>query len=200
MLTAGGIKLGSCTGLEDLILHLAPEFSMSKHAGFVKELLTSWTPQHSEPRLVFHPRYESQFTRQSFADVLRGVGMIAEEWLQTVKKQPSEGGSGTDNRVECKLEVAIYDWDAQKEWWDDHVKGCFPTWLKLKRLAWSLKTRKCPFNSVLIAADLTFRTAPDKGRQWMTEKSPSPADTTTQSAIEPNVGAESSSSSKVAQA
>ena len=158
----------------------------------------SWTPQHSGSKLRFRPQCENKFTRQSFADVLRSVGMIAEKWLQTVSKQPSEGDSGTDTQVKYQLVVPIHDWDAKGEWWEDHLKSCFPTWLTLKRFAWSFNPRKCTSSSVLIVIDLIPRTAPDESYQWMTEKSP-PTDTTTQSAIEPNIDAESSSSSKVAQ-
>ena len=129
---------------------------MDKHAGFVKELLTSWTPQCSEPRLALYPFREDWFTREGFADVLRHVGTIAEERLQGVEDRPSGGDCGTDHRIQYQLMVVIHDWDAQKEWWEDHIKSCFPTWLDLGRLNWRFNPRKCASNSISIATDLTF--------------------------------------------
>lgn len=129
---------------------------MDTHAGFIKELLTSWTPQHSEPRLRFCPYREEKFTRQGFVDVLRSLGTIAEEWLQTVEEQASEGDSRMDHDVQYQLFVDIYDWEAQREWWLDHLISCFPTWLDLKRLNWTFNSRKCIASSVLIAANLTL--------------------------------------------
>ena len=189
--------MASCTGLEALILSFVPKFSMDTHSGFVKELLTSWAPQHSEPELTLSPRREDAFTRQGCADLLRGVGMIAEEWLQTIE-EPSEGDSGSGHRVQYKLVVDIYDWEAQKEWWRDHLISCFPNWLDLGRLSWSFDPRKCTPSSVFIAADSTFRIAQTRYNKWAPEQQPrAPANIIPKAAIEPDVDTDTSSFSKV---
>ena len=86
MLTGGGIDLGSCTGLETLELWFMPHSSVDTHGVLVKDLLESWKPRRLEPLLVLRPRYEMEFTRRAFADVLRSVGAIAEAWLQNVEE------------------------------------------------------------------------------------------------------------------
>ena len=116
----------------------------------------SWKPRCSEPRLRLGPIREDLFTREGFADVLRGVGTIAEECLQVVEEQPFEGDCGTDHRIQYELTVIIRDWDAHKEWWEDHIDSCFPTWLDSGRLNWRFNPRKSTSSNVFIATDLTF--------------------------------------------
>ncbi len=147
-LTAGRIDLSSCTGLETLVLWLTPRFSIDTHSGFVTELLASWKPQHeSEPDLVLRADYEDSFTRRGFADVLRGLGTVIEAWLQTVEGPPPAGESRDCRQAKHRVRVEIVDWDAEKEWWWDHLKSCFPTWLKLGRLSWYFYTREYISNS-----------------------------------------------------
>ncbi len=141
-----------------MALQLKPQFSMDKHAGFVNELLTSWKPQHSEPALELRAYDEREFTRQSYADSLRSLGTIIEAWIQTVKqplqtvKQPLQageqpplagGGSEKGPHTKYRLNVDIYDWDAERKWWSDHLDSCFPTWARLGRLHMVFLTREC---------------------------------------------------------
>ncbi|KAI1784981.1 hypothetical protein LXA43DRAFT_171537 [Ganoderma leucocontextum] len=171
----GGIDLSSCPGLQTLEISLARGFSMVTHAGFVNELLTSWEPQHLEPVLVLRVYQESQFTRRGFADILRGLGTVIETWLQTVEEPSSAGGSEDHHGVQYRLLVVIYDWEAEREWWSDHVDTCFPTWLQLGLLSWDFNTPlSAPF-------------------QWAAEKESPQSDAIPQSQLE---DVTSSSSSK----
>ncbi len=142
----GGIDLSSCTGLKTLVLSLTPRFSMDTHSGLVIELLASWKPQHSGSDLRFRADRQELFTRRGFADVLRGLGTITEAWLQTVEEPPPEGESGNNHHVEYKLRVHIHDREAEKNWWSHHLKSCFPTWLKLRRLRLSIHAREYTSN------------------------------------------------------
>lgn len=137
--------MSSCTGLRTLFLALTPQFSTEKHAGFVKDLLGSWKPRHPEPVLKFAALREDGFTRQGFADVLRGLGIIVEAWLQTLEKpHPAGEAASKDNPcgMQYQLDVEIYDWEAEWKWWSDHLERCFPTWSQLRRLSWRLCTRE----------------------------------------------------------
>ncbi len=155
-LTDGKIDLSSCTGLNTLFLTLTPQFSIDTHSGFLTELLASWKPQHSEPKLVFRAYHEQEFTRRGFADVLRGLGTILEAWLQTMEEPPAAGESGNSQHVKYELHVILYDWEADRGWWSDHVDSCFPTWLKLGRLHLSFNTREYTSNSGGTNSDINF--------------------------------------------
>ena len=41
-----------------------------------------------------------------------------------------------------QLEVEIFDWEAERKWWLDHLDRCFPAWMKSGRLKLSLHTRE----------------------------------------------------------
>ncbi len=79
---------------------------------------------------------------------MRGLGTITEAWLQTMEEPPAAvGESGNPHYAKYKLLVEILDWEAEREWWLDHLDSCFPTWLKLGRLHWSFDTREYTSNS-----------------------------------------------------
>ncbi|KAI1784988.1 hypothetical protein LXA43DRAFT_171741 [Ganoderma leucocontextum] len=156
---ARGINLSPCTRLEELYLSITPQFSTDTHAEFVKELLASWKPQCVEPLLIFGVDLPEHFTCQGFADILRGLGTIAETWLQTVEEPSPASGSEDDHRAQYRLRVEIYDWEAERGWWSDHVDSCFPTWLQLGRLSW------------------TFHTPLNESLQWAVEEKSSLSDT-----------------------
>lgn len=140
-----GTDLSSCTGLRTLFLALTPQFSMDKHGVFVKDLLGSWKPRCLEPVLKFAALREDGFARQGFADVLHSLGIIVEAWLQTIEKSHPAGERAAENNssdMQYQLYVEIYDWEAERKWWSDHLESCFPTWSRLRRLRWRLCTRK----------------------------------------------------------
>ena len=125
-----------------------PHSSVDTHGVLVTDLLEPWTPRRLDTLLVLRPRYEMEFTRRAFADVLRSVGAIAEAWLQNVEEPHPTSESGTETCMKYKLhiQVELLDWKAEEEWWEGHLKSCFPTWEGLKRLSWSFKTRECTLN------------------------------------------------------
>ncbi|KAM5537720.1 hypothetical protein V8D89_008607 [Ganoderma adspersum] len=120
-----------------LFLSFTPHFSMGAHARHVRALLGSWNPRlpHSAC-LVFRTYRDWRFTRRGFADVLRGLGTVAEPWLQTVESTPP-------SRVaQYQLVVNICDSEAARQLWSDHIHACFPTWLRLGRLRWNFEARE----------------------------------------------------------
>ena len=135
--SSSGIALSACTGLQTLFLSFTPHFSMDTHARHVRALLSSWNSQLPHPAcLVFRTYRDWEFTRRGFADVLRGLGTIAEPWLQTVESTHS-------GRVaQYQLVVNICDSEAARKWWSDHIDACFPTWLRLGRLRWNFEARE----------------------------------------------------------
>ncbi|KAM5545185.1 hypothetical protein V8D89_001296 [Ganoderma adspersum] len=178
-LNGGGINLDSCTALDKLVLFLTPHFSMDTHAGFVKDLLFSWKPRHTEPYLELCLSGASIFTRQAFADALRDLGRITEAWLQTVEEPHPTGESGNETRIKYKLRVHLYDWKAEEEGWEDHLKSCFPTWEQLQRLSWS------------------FETPQDKHDEWAKEEESPKSDTSIPSSRVEEVDSRSTSQTKV---
>ncbi|KAM5545221.1 hypothetical protein V8D89_001332 [Ganoderma adspersum] len=139
----GAIDLSASTGLQTLFLSFTPRFSMDAHAGQVRALLDSWNPHRGLPLhprcLVLRTYRDWQFTRRGFAAVLRGLGTIAEAWLQTrtvaVESTPLRGRGA----AQYQLIVNIYDSEAARQWWSGHVDACFPTWLRLGRLRWNFE-------------------------------------------------------------
>ncbi len=155
-LTGVQIDLSACTGLDTLFLRFKPQFSINTHSGFVTQLLTSWRPHHPEPSLVFCVDRQQNLTRRAFVDVLRGLGAITEAWLQTMEESPRAGESGNYHHVKHHLWVHLYDWEAEREWWSDHLDSCFPTWLKLGRLHLSFNTREHTSNNIVVVSTWTL--------------------------------------------
>lgn len=137
--TEGEIDLSTCSGLGILHLAITPEFSGIQ----LKSVLVSWKPRHVKPFLALQAYGHSRFTRQDFADVLSSVGAITDAWLRLVEAPPSPSW-GYDNSygIQYQLMVEIYDWEAEREWWSNHIASCFPTWLRLGRLHMDFATRK----------------------------------------------------------
>ena len=144
-----GIDLGSCgTGLEALELHLTEQFSMDAHGGFVSALLSSWMPQNSDAVLQLSSECESDITRRCFAEVLHGLGTIAETSLKAlqVEEERAHSGEGRGHQqVKCRMEVKIHEWEDERKWWLDHLESCFPTWSKLGKLKLIIRPRECMF-------------------------------------------------------
>lgn len=143
--------MGACTGLKRLDLVITPQFSKDAHAGFVAALLESWRPRHSDPHLTLCAYRGWEFTRQGFADALRGLGTIAEAWLQTAEGPFPADGSGPSPHhggAKRRLTVCVFDWEAQRAWWSDLLCSSFPTWLRLGRLDWTFSTRECASSGI----------------------------------------------------
>lgn len=69
------------------------------------------------------------------------------------------------------MRVQIYDWEAEEEWWKDHLKSCFPTWEQLKRLSWRFETREYALDSGgVINLNLIFCVARTKFYEWAQEE------------------------------
>ena len=149
MLTERDIDLSSCSGLRTLDLALTPEFSedLDKSIGQLESILDSWKPQHAKPFLELMPFGHARFTREDFSDVLYALSPVIDTWLhdQTVEaqSQATDGVPGeTSNGVQYQLSIEIHDWESEMERWADHIAGCFPTWLRLRRLHMDFCTRK----------------------------------------------------------
>ena len=89
---------------------------MNKHAGVVKELLTSWKPHLPRPFLVFRAYRDWLFTRRGFAEVPRGLGPIAEGWRQTLDSESFIiGDYGDHHHAQYECVVNIYDSDDKRQ-------------------------------------------------------------------------------------
>ena len=138
--------MSPCTGLKTLIVFVTPQFSTETHATLVKALLTSWKPQQPVPLLTLRACTEWDFTRRGFAGVLRGLGTVAETWLQAGNELPAADGSEEADNVQYLLRVVIHDWEDMRRWWFNRLTGCFPTWTRLARLRIDFRTRECSSN------------------------------------------------------
>ncbi|PIL29511.1 hypothetical protein GSI_08319 [Ganoderma sinense ZZ0214-1] len=130
----GQIDLSLCERLETLSLMLGPAFSLDKHAAFVEALLLSWRPQRTKPILTFFPDLYSRFTRRDFADVLRTLGAIVEKSLGAVKEASSSAQASEGARPLYRVSIVLHDRETEEQWWWAHVRQCFPTWARAKRL------------------------------------------------------------------
>ncbi|PIL29504.1 hypothetical protein GSI_08312 [Ganoderma sinense ZZ0214-1] len=135
------IDLGACSELQEL--YVVPTWDFLKNTEnaqygveLLKTMLASWNPQLPGPTLTIGAYYQSwNFTRQQFADILHILGAVAEQWLhmiQSLAHDRVDSGDGPD--VRYWVDIVIYDWRAQREWWWSHVVAYFPTWVKLGRL------------------------------------------------------------------
>ena len=146
MLTDGEIDLGSCTGLQTLILVASPEFSMDTDGNFITKLLASWKPRHLESMLVLMFYMEDEAVREVFSEVLRGIGPITEAWLKALEEPPSHTGQILDHQhVKCQLWVIVWDRKTEEKRWVEHSKNCFPTWVKLGQIRFILHKREHTF-------------------------------------------------------
>ena len=128
-------------------------------------MLSSWKPRHPDPHLTLGVFYNTEvFTQQEYADLLRALGAIVEDWLREV--QATEKGTSTSGRaprLRYWVVIVLYDWEAQRVWWQAHLDASFPTWSKLGRLKVDYRTRKYnisapPFCWTPIYADICFST------------------------------------------
>lgn len=123
---------------------------MDKDAALVTALLASWTPRHPNSLLNLDPYIVRRFTRDRFADALRGLGTVLEASLRTLQQPPpSPAGVRVDPEGEVEpqtvpytLSVRIYDWEAKREWWSAHLDSCFPTWARLRQMSMDFRTRE----------------------------------------------------------
>ena len=171
MATGGGIDLGSCTALDILTIDFTPQFSVDTHGELVKDLLISWKPRCLKPLLVLESTCVARFTRRGLADVLRGLGATTEAWLQTIEESHLVGESVNDTCGKYVLYVRLYGRETEKEWWADHLRGCFPNWLRLGWLSWSFKTREYTLSIVRVFnPGLTFCAAQSPHQEWAYEE------------------------------
>ena len=141
------VDFSSCTGLHSLTLTLTEQFSPDRHTTLVTQLLASWKPRHSQ--LIILPYFHLLFTRHGFADVLHGLGTIIEAMVQGLQNPAPSGDLETQHTVQYQLCIRMYDWEAKKEWWSNHLDSCFPTWARLRQLRMDLSPRESHLVSLL---------------------------------------------------
>lgn len=149
MKTTGiGSGLGLCTQLKDLVLKPTQKLLSSvKHGKLLQKTLSSWKPRQPDPQLTFGAYYNTEsFTRQEYASVLQVLGTVVESWLQEIQ---GPGGDGMDLSsgtavpgLQCRVIIVIYDWEAQREWWQARLNSCFQTWDRMSRLKMDYRTRR----------------------------------------------------------
>ncbi|PIL32980.1 hypothetical protein GSI_05098 [Ganoderma sinense ZZ0214-1] len=194
----GKIDLSSCSGLRTLDISLTPEFSKDPERSLdeFRSILTSWKPRHPKPFLELKPFGHTRFTRETFTEILYALGPVVDTWLRTVEELsldvPADGDPSRDtlHGVKYQLAVEIHDWEAEREWWSDHIASCFPTWLRLGRLHMDFSTRKwtsgCGNAKTVNINDLDL-TALNKQWEWKAEEEEEEEASTSQSQPEPEL-------------
>ena len=140
---AGGVDLTLCSKLERLHVELKPEFATDGQSpGILKAMLGSWRPDvplrvvSSAGRLKEPP----EIPRQEFADLLVSISHILEPWLRDQAASCSNmGGSLGESSASRGVQVCMWDQDCWRDWWEKHIRDCFPTSLTLGTLyiAWN---------------------------------------------------------------
>ena len=104
--------------LQKLMIHLGTEITTDEQSlDMLEAILSSWDADVSQQDIFLFPFAQKDFTRQAYADLLRKMGQVLEGWLQGFRV--------------C---VRLYDREVWKAWWRTHIKECFPTFAKSRRL------------------------------------------------------------------
>ena len=76
-----GVNLSLCPVLQILHLYLEPKSATDKQSlDMLEAMLNSWTIEEPFQELRLYAYYVNRFTRQGFANLLKTIGQIVEEW------------------------------------------------------------------------------------------------------------------------
>ena len=130
--------------LQKLMVHLGTEIATDEHSlDMLKANLNSWDANVSQQDIFLFPFAQNDFTRQAYADLLRKMGQGLEGWLQGCLYPSKADGGASKQRTKRRVCVRLYDREVWKAWWRTHIKGCFPTFAKSRRLRIHYYPREC---------------------------------------------------------
>ena len=123
----------------------------------LKAMLTSWHADVPQQDIRLLPVCK-MFTRQAYADLLRRMGPLLEEWHQSSPAPPGADGEAGEPHTECRVDVRLYDWEVWKDWWRTRTAECFPTVAKFHGLHMTYWHRECLSDIVSESdADISLR-------------------------------------------
>ena len=130
--------------LRGLTILLGPEVATDEQClDMLKASLSSWDPDVLQQDIFLFPFAQNDFTRQSYADLLRKMGEVLEGWLQGFLYPSEADGEPSQRHTNRRLHVALHDWEVWKAWWRTHIKECFPTFAKFRGLHIQYLPREC---------------------------------------------------------
>ena len=143
------LDLSPCSMLQTLILILQQESATDEQPlDMLKGLLSSWdadVPQQDVYLFSEHKR----FTRRAYTGVLLKMGQVLEGWLGGSLSPSRAGGEVSEQHPKRQVGVVLRDREVWKVWWRAHIRKCFPTFAKSKRLKIAYLPRECCRNIVL---------------------------------------------------
>ena len=130
--------------LRGLNFYLEPTFAADEQSlDMLKTILSSWDPDVPVQNAYLTPAWEEAFTRQAYADLLRRMGQVLEGWLQGFLYPSEADGEASQRNTKRRVCVRLYDREVWKAWWGTHLKECFPTFAKSRRLHIHYFPREC---------------------------------------------------------
>ena len=130
--------------LQKLMIHLGTEIATDEQSlDMLEALLSSWDADVSQQDIFLFPFVQEDFTRPAYADLLRKMGQVLEGWLQGFLYLSEADGEASQRHTKRRVCVRLYDWEVWKAWWRTHIKECFPTFAKSRRLHIHYFPREC---------------------------------------------------------
>ena len=106
-------------------------------------MLSSWNADVMRKDVYLSAYYGDDFTRQSYADLLRKMGQIFERWFRRPSVPLAASGEVSEQHTKRGVFVCLRYWEVWVDWWWKHVQECFPTFAKSERLAMIYHPRVC---------------------------------------------------------
>ena len=138
-----GVDLSSCVGVERLYVVLGRQLLTDK---LTQELLGAvidkWSPNVPNPVLAAKVYHEFELTRHEFIGILGVLGLITENWLESVRGVPRTATAPDPFRTQQTLCITILDTEEWREWWWRNLEVCFPTWCRNRELQMDYRIRE----------------------------------------------------------
>ena len=114
----------------------------------LKALLISWNADDPDQSVYLQLYHECAFTRQACVDLLRKMGQVLEGWLQSSLVPSGADGEARGQHRKPLVVLIFHDQEVWKSWWWMHIKKCFPTFAKSKRIKITYLHRECCRNKI----------------------------------------------------
>ena len=109
----------------------------------LKAMLYSWNTELAYQELGLVAYYECDWTRQGFADLLKTMGRVLEEWARGSPAKSRVDREVSKRHLQREVYVEIHDWEVWRNWWRTCIEECFPTFTKSGELRITYKSREC---------------------------------------------------------
>ena len=140
---ATDIDLSPCLTLERLEIKVLPGLAAdAKAPSVLRAMLNSWTADVPSQVIRTLSYSEDSFTRREYADCLRAIGPVLEEWLDGTAEPSSTSTGVTEHDNRWQVVVFIYDWESWEDWWCERVEEGFPMFARSGKLRMDYTMRK----------------------------------------------------------